>query len=497
MKYIFSISLFLVLCSNFVFADGGFFSETDLDLFEPSQKAIIIWRPYTEVLIVSSQVKAARMQDLEKLAWVIPIFSGRKPTVEPSSQEIFQAFKEYFPQVLSHNDDDTFDGDLGSAGGESFQVLEQKKIDVYDVSIIKATDVSVMMTWLKDNGYFIPQVAKKILQTYVDEGAHYFVANKINLVNELGSDIKNAKAFAKAVIADDKREEYLGNNFAAKATLCHLVNKDKEKCFQGFDDDLFMEDVSVNYARLVSFLEYLHALIAIDIVSGMPYEQSIANGAPIKQLSLLNRAKYKELLRKFGSEAKLVKDVMAAFNGKPSILAACKRPMNVNGTPSIYADRKNIERVFGSREAYRRQMKRSFKNVRQFYQSILSSLDLTSSNKLKKVFLKVKDLNDGMCTPLAINFNPSGPTFPLRISSMHKGTTAIELYLCAKQKAIDKNKMLPFDQSKPISKSFREKVAKWIAIPETAVHVSRFRYDGKLSNFTKDAFFGRHPDSFK
>ena len=80
---------------------------------------------------------------------------------------------------------------------------------------------------------------------------------------------------------------------------------------------------------------------------------------------------------------------------------------------------------------------------------------------------------------------------------MHKGTTAIELYLCAKQKAIDKNKMLPFDQSKAISKSFRDKVSKWITIPDSAVHVSRFRYNGKLSNFTKDAFFGRHPDSFE
>ena len=159
-----------------------------MDLFEPSQKAIIIWRPYTEVLIVSSMVKAERLQDLENLAWIIPIFSGRKPTVEPCSIEIFKAFEDYFPKVLKQSLEDSLDAEPASAGGGSFQVLEQKKIDVYDISIIKATDVSVMMSWLNKNGYHTPKVARETLEVYVNEGAHYFIANKINWVRLFCND---------------------------------------------------------------------------------------------------------------------------------------------------------------------------------------------------------------------------------------------------------------------------------------------------------------------
>ena len=373
MKHILSISLLLYLCSTVLVADGGFFTESDVDLFEPSQKAIIIWRPYTEVLIVSSQVKADRMQDLEKLAWIIPIFSGRKPTVEPSSPEIFQAFDDYFPNVFNDTDDFSLGGDLGSADDVGFKVLEQKKIDVYDVSIIKATDVSVMMTWLKNNGYFIPQVAKKTLESYVDEGAHYFVANKINLANELGSHIDSAKSFANNVIADERREEYIKGNLDAKATLCHLVNKDREKSFQGFEDDLFLEGPTVNYARLVSFLEYLRAAVAVDVMSGLDYGHSIASRAPIKQLALFNSASYGQLQSKYGREAKVVKDLIKAFKGRGAVVNACKRPIKSDGTPAIYTLPMHIERVFGSRAAFVSQMKRSFKNVRKFYQQIMSS----------------------------------------------------------------------------------------------------------------------------
>ncbi len=488
-----SLTLLLV-ASNPLHADGGFFGDEEMDLFEPSQKAIIYWRAYTEILIVSSQVKAKRIQDLNSIAWLIPIFSGRKPTVDEADPEIFKTFEEYFPPPIDFDTDALSDDDLSLGDSGGFQVLEQKKIDVYDISILRTTNVSVMLDWLNKNRYFVPQSAKKVLETYVEEGAHYFIANKINLKNELGDDVEKAKEFVELIVKDRSYDRYFKKIHYLCATISEYVDKDVDKLFPDDPSNYHLGSPPTNYGSLTKMIERIKGLIVLDILSGHPYAESIACRQPVKFLHLINEETYEALRFKNKLRKTFADKVLSVFPDKNALIDALTSPLDSRGIPSRSAHWQKTIDVFGSRRKYMSEMKHKFKHFHRAYNDCVAKFDLAMAQSLTRVYNKLKDMMNGMSTPIKINFNPGSPTFPLRISSFHKGETAIELFLCAKAKATDTNKMLEVVDSKEITDVFRKKVSKWLPMP-TAKTVTRFRYSGRLSKFTKDALFGKHPDS--
>ncbi|NIO37089.1 DUF2330 domain-containing protein, partial [Candidatus Bathyarchaeota archaeon] len=54
-----------------------------------------------------------------------------------------------------------------------------KKVDIYDVAILKATNATALVGWLNENGYTVPESAVPVLQEYCDKEDFYFIANKI------------------------------------------------------------------------------------------------------------------------------------------------------------------------------------------------------------------------------------------------------------------------------------------------------------------------------
>ena len=90
------ILIFTFICFQFfdlAYGDGWHISDRALHLYEPSQKAVILWDGKRETMILSSAVKS---DDLANFAWVIPIQSTSKPLVTAGNIKIFEDLVEYF-----------------------------------------------------------------------------------------------------------------------------------------------------------------------------------------------------------------------------------------------------------------------------------------------------------------------------------------------------------------------------------------------------------------
>ncbi len=186
---------FLVLAavwifSGSVFADGGMIPP-DYGLYDdiivPEQKAVLYWDGYNEELILSTKVSLDKVTDF---AWVVPIQSSTKPEVDEADEEIFFEVAKLF-RIERAERNMQYLPTLGGMTAEApqVQVIETKEIDIYDITILKATDGSALLNWLNQNGYSFPEDKQKVLDYYIRLEANYnkpfyFVANKVNLQNK-------------------------------------------------------------------------------------------------------------------------------------------------------------------------------------------------------------------------------------------------------------------------------------------------------------------------
>jgi len=173
--------LFTLLLSN-CFADGMTILPPVYtgDVFMPEQKAVIFWDGSKEELIIESKVT---VEDITNIAWLIPIESSTKPTVEEADEQIFFDLADLFRPMPKGRGIDYF-GIARSVNPEGVEVIEQISIDIYDITILKATDEAALINWLNSNGYAFPEAFPNLLTQYVRKGNTYFIANKINLQNK-------------------------------------------------------------------------------------------------------------------------------------------------------------------------------------------------------------------------------------------------------------------------------------------------------------------------
>jgi len=178
---IFVLSLALAAMPNNVAADGCIMMpDFSKYVYAPSQKAAIIWDGTTETLVLSTKIAMDEPQDV---AWVVPIQSSTKPEVSEGDIDMFFRISSLLQPVKRGF------GIVPLIGGtmqreDGVEVLEEKKVDIYDIAILRATSADVLVNWLNDNGYSTPQEAMTTLQYYVDRPNFYFIANKVNLENK-------------------------------------------------------------------------------------------------------------------------------------------------------------------------------------------------------------------------------------------------------------------------------------------------------------------------
>jgi hypothetical protein len=174
--------LILVTGSVLVYADGGFF-KPDLnrneDLYEPEQKALIIFDKPIETLII----QAFYSGNLSNFAWIVPV--PAYPRLEEFNSILFEEL-HYLTQPESIEKISVLDlvGIYARlAGGvNGVTVHEQSSIGIFDTAILSSTDESSLVNWLNNNSYYIPESASQIIGEYVKKN-WYFVAIRVNEKN--------------------------------------------------------------------------------------------------------------------------------------------------------------------------------------------------------------------------------------------------------------------------------------------------------------------------
>jgi len=173
-------AVFLVLAAGVkVRADGMFIPRRpDVKMEGTDQRAVIWHDGKRETLIVSSSYRGSA----EDFVWVVPVPS--RPEVGAGKDELFTALDDYTrPEEI-----DSYPQPFGIGGmlgmrvapykGEMVNVVETKRVDIYDVTVLEARDSQALADWLSKNGYEYPESGRYLLESYINRG-WYFVAAKV------------------------------------------------------------------------------------------------------------------------------------------------------------------------------------------------------------------------------------------------------------------------------------------------------------------------------
>ena len=160
-KILFFVLFALLLIPQLAFADGAIFPNPGYYLNETNQKAAVFFDGNTETLVISTSFSG----DAKNFSWIVPTPS--QPEVSKVSKELFTNL-ETLTQVQTNDIVPMTASGLGSANMEkAVDVLEQKTIGYYDISVLKASDSNALYDWLKQNNYSYPEKGKYILDDYI------------------------------------------------------------------------------------------------------------------------------------------------------------------------------------------------------------------------------------------------------------------------------------------------------------------------------------------
>lgn len=156
-------SLMILLAPSFSLADGMIAVPPGRFIYETGQRGVIFFEDNVETLFLTSSFKG----DAEHFGWLVP--TPTKPEVAKGSLELFTALND----LTKLERDVTRSPALGvspfsfmdATGGVS--VLEQKKIDYYDITVLAADDKNALVDWLNNNGYRFPETYSYILDGYI------------------------------------------------------------------------------------------------------------------------------------------------------------------------------------------------------------------------------------------------------------------------------------------------------------------------------------------
>jgi len=188
-----SISLLFSSLTPLVLADGMIIPPPYQDVYETAQKAVVWYENGVETLILSTTFNGKA----QNFGWLIP--TPTKPEVDQASDELFTALDDltrpkYQPEPLPL---------LGAPPGGFEEkavpaaptIIETKKVDIYDITVLKATDKEGLVEWLNKNDYQYPTDRQHLLQSYIDNN-WYFVAVKVDssAVSAAGSYLESGHA---------------------------------------------------------------------------------------------------------------------------------------------------------------------------------------------------------------------------------------------------------------------------------------------------------------
>jgi hypothetical protein len=173
-KLILIFSLLLLVVPGLARADGGIFPPPDYWMQETDQKAVIFYEKDVETLVISIIFRG----NAKDFSWIVPTPS--RPEVEKSTDEIFTALEKLTQPEINYRPMPMYSGALEEAPAtKGVEVIETKKVEYYDITVLEADDPEALAKWLNENKYQFPTEAKYLLDDYINN-KWYFTAVKID-----------------------------------------------------------------------------------------------------------------------------------------------------------------------------------------------------------------------------------------------------------------------------------------------------------------------------
>ena len=545
-KRLFAIFLLTYLNTvNFAYGDGMYVSDHHTHLYEPSQKAVISWNGKSETMILSAAVKS---EDLANFAWVVPILSSSKPSVSAGDIRVFKDLVDYFKKPESSERKSM----APKAAIEGVQVLETKEVDIYDITILKATDAADLLRWLNANGYRVAKGAETIFEKYITSGNCYFMANKIDLKNKYRHDIHRVKKiFAEHEkryqrLCDDIDAElkkhglqeklYQRHEYYSTCDICGIVqnaiNSPQNplnlpiRFSIALEHNLTVEERFGAYIAISSehdrkpkrliagpSVQDQHAILVYrrgQFVDAINYESYEKNPGGLRRYydDWLTKKKLRERRRFSENEIKLLeiyldirKTDSVSLETKQVFYAKLEKfanELNAALETKIFAHDRLKNDLYRDAFIYTRKSNRNQSKKEEHRKTTipLSTKIISIYGRLKVLpRAKTGDLYDttialrrGMATPLKFEFEPTQPFYPLHISSLNRGKSLIEVYVISSTPMEDYNQILRIDEAKKIDSGLRRKLARHIDM-SNAEYVTRLAYRGALRKLSADAIF--------
>lgn len=190
MKRMVVVFVLAVVCCGVLFSDMGSIPFVPrAEIYESSQQAFISWNGKTEILVLSTDLRAS---EETKVLEVIPF--PAKPLVRKGSMGVFDRALQTVNRGLKRRFGGRRQGfSLGGGGGTADnkpagKVVSRKKIGAHDISTIQVKDgkgfVAWAMDYLKKQGAdnpVIPPPLKKVIEEYIKDGFTWFVFDIVSL----------------------------------------------------------------------------------------------------------------------------------------------------------------------------------------------------------------------------------------------------------------------------------------------------------------------------
>lgn len=175
---------------------GFYVAKADTDLFNQSSKVAMMRDGGRTVITMANDYEG----EPEEFAMVIPVPTViTKDQVHISDPALLAHLDAYTaPRLVEYFDDNPCDRRLyramESAVADDMLTITMRKqanslgvtieeeftVGEYDILILSATESDGLQTWLEENGYKVPEKAKRTLSSYIKQDMKFFVA-KVNL----------------------------------------------------------------------------------------------------------------------------------------------------------------------------------------------------------------------------------------------------------------------------------------------------------------------------
>ena len=262
---------------------------------EMAQKAVIIWDEDDgrEVLVLNASFG---IDSLSNFCWIVPIQSDEDPDVRASDNEVFDYLEDLFAVDVRSDWNQYSSSYSYGASDTGIEVIEIKKVGIYDIAIVWADDADILTDWLEDNGYEVPNDFEDIVEEYIDTYDEcYFVANKINMANEFAGPLDDLEDYNSGIYNDLMADEidlegisdviddleyaiYLdinaNNPYVSDSFIGYIMDQDDyEDLMEDWnDDDLTLSELRDEIEEYLIESELFETIMALFEGAGTPIE---------------------------------------------------------------------------------------------------------------------------------------------------------------------------------------------------------------------------------